>query len=399
MTLEPGRIQAENLGRRFKIAAPGGRSLRATILGYEQAKPREFWALRNVNLDIEPGDTFGIVGRNGSGKSTLLKMLARIFGPTEGRCETGGRISSLLELGAGFQKEFSAIENVYLSAAIYGIPRDEIHREIDDIIGFAELGDFAHQPVKTFSSGMFARLGFSVAMHVRPDVLLLDEVLAVGDEPFVQKCMARIAQFRRDGGTMVLVTHDPGTVERMCGKALYLERGEPVMIGKSTDVIKTYHEHLAAEDTESSGGAQDAHTEQMGVHAEILDANDHPRHRFVEGEPFAVQLILTSVTRVESAHVIISFRDELDREIAGAWSSPVKFAANVATEIRFTLAHAPLRNGQFQIDVRVVESPSERSLVDVRAIESVSLLGQASDCVGPIQLGGEWSSPTSRIPR
>lgn len=245
--IEPGRIRADDLGRHFSIAAQGGRSLKATLLRRERVKPREFWAVRHVNLDIPPGEAFAFVGRNGSGKSTLLKMLARIFGPSEGSCEVGGRLSSLLELGAGFHPEFSAIENIYLSSAIYGIPRDEVRRDIEGILDFAELEEFKDQPVKTFSSGMFARLGFSVAMHVRPDVLLLDEALSVGDEAFVRKCLARIAEFRAAGGTMILVTHDAETVVQVCERALLLERGTPIIVDDAGAVIHEYHTRLANE--------------------------------------------------------------------------------------------------------------------------------------------------------
>ncbi|MBM3886230.1 MAG: ABC transporter ATP-binding protein, partial [Gemmatimonadetes bacterium] len=246
--LERGRIEAVDLGRQFRIMSGSGRSLKATLLRREAPSIHEFWALRHVTLDIEPGEAFGVVGRNGSGKSTFLKMLARIYGPTEGHCAVGGRMSSLIELGAGFHPEFNAIENVFLSGAVYGIPKQELERDLDDIIGFAELDEFAYQPIKTYSSGMFMRLGFSVAMHVRPDVLLLDEVLAVGDERFVQKCLGRIAQFRREGGTMLLVTHDPGTVKRICDRAMLLERGAPIMIDTADEVMSEYHDRLAAQD-------------------------------------------------------------------------------------------------------------------------------------------------------
>ena len=246
--LEPGRIQAVDLGRQFRIATGGGRSLKATLLRRESPSIHEFWALRHVNVEIEPGETFGVVGRNGSGKSTFLKMLARIYGPSEGHCSVGGRMSSLIELGAGFHPEFNAIENVYLAGAVYGIPKRELERDIDEIIGFAELDAFAYQPIKTYSSGMFMRLGFSVAMHVRPDVLLLDEVLAVGDERFIQKCLARIAQFRREGGTMLLVTHDPGTVKRLCRRAMLIEKGSMVMVGSADEVLTESHDRLASQD-------------------------------------------------------------------------------------------------------------------------------------------------------
>src|SRR5438270_12548564 len=184
----------------------------------EPPQPRELWALRDVALHVRPGEAFGIVGQNGSGKSTLLKLIAGIFAPTLGELDVGGRVGSLIEIGAGFHPDFTGVENVYLNAAIYGLKRRYVDEHLDEIIGFAELEDFADVPVKTYSTGMYMRLGFSVAMNVRPDVLLLDEVLAVVDEAFQHKCFGKIWDFKRAGGTMVFVSHDPAAVERLCDR-------------------------------------------------------------------------------------------------------------------------------------------------------------------------------------
>ena len=211
-----GEIHARGLGRLFTIRLSPNRSLKAALLRRELPRTRELWALRDVDLDIAPGQAFGIVGPNGSGKSTLLKLLAGIFAPSTGTLAVGGRVGSLIEIGAGFHPEFTGVENVYLNAAIYGLKREYIDRHLDEIIAFAELESFADVPVRTYSSGMYMRLGFSVAMHIQPDVLLLDEVLAVGDEAFQQKCFGKIGDFKRGGGTIVFVSHDPAAVERLC---------------------------------------------------------------------------------------------------------------------------------------------------------------------------------------
>src|SRR6185436_16254081 len=196
-----GEIRARGLGRVFTIRLSQNRSLKAALLRRELPRSRELWALRDVDLDIAPGQAFGIVGPNGSGKSTLLKLLAGIFAPSTGTLAVGGRVGSLIEIGAGFHPEFTGVENVYLNAAIYGLKRDYIDRHLEEIIAFAELEQFKDVPVRTYSSGMYMRLGFSVAMHIQPDVLLLDEVLAVGDEAFQQKCYGKIGDFKRGGGT------------------------------------------------------------------------------------------------------------------------------------------------------------------------------------------------------
>ncbi len=389
--IEPGRIQAVDLGRQFKIATGGGRSLKATLLGREKHSVHDFWALRHVNVEIEPGETFGVVGRNGSGKSTFLKMLARIYGPSEGHCQVGGRMSSLIELGAGFHPEFNAIENIFLAGAVYGIPKKELKRDVDEIIGFAELDTFAYQPIKTYSSGMFMRLGFSVAMHVRPDVLLLDEVLAVGDERFIQKCLARIAQFRREGGTMLLVTHDPGTVRRLCSRALLLERGTPILLGTADEVINEYHDRLAAAD------APEDHAEPHGFRSKIFKADvtvlngaGKQHNQFVEGEQITVRLRLEALQDVHETVVTIAFNDELGRSLGSRSTVPLVFAAGRTTMLDLRIQDPVFREGLLQIDVLANDHSSGTELLLMEKVESLSIYAGESPSGGPIRIGGEW---------
>ena len=390
--IEPGRIQAVDLGRQFRIATGGGRSLKATLLRRESPSIHEFWALRNVNIEIEPGETFGVVGRNGSGKSTFLKMLARIYGPSEGHCSVGGRMSSLIELGAGFHPEFNAIENVYLAGAVYGIPKRELERSLNEIIGFAELDAFAYQPIKTYSSGMFMRLGFSVAMHVRPDVLLLDEVLAVGDEKFIQKCLGRIAQFRRDGGTMLLVTHDAGTVKRLCQRAMLLEKGKVISIGSSDEVISEYHDRLAEQDNPVDHAEPSVRRRKnFDADVMILNAEGNQHHQFVEGEPFMVRIQLVAKTEAFDTTVGIGLRDELGREIGGRSLPGIAFEVGETKTLELTITDPPLRNGLFQVDLGVHESAAGTELLSLEAVETISIYGQAADSGGPVQLGGDWT--------
>lgn len=389
--IEPGRIQAVDLGRQFRIAAGGGRSLKATLLRRESPSIHEFWALRNVNVEIEPGETFGVVGRNGSGKSTFLKLLARIYGPSEGHCSVGGRMSSLIELGAGFHPEFNAIENVYLAGAVYGIPKRELERSLNEIIGFAELDAFAYQPIKTYSSGMFMRLGFSVAMHVRPDVLLLDEVLAVGDEKFIQKCLGRIAQFRRDGGTMLLVTHDAGTVKRLCQRAMLLEKGKVISIGSSDEVISQYHDRLAEQDNPFDHAEPSVRRpKNFDADVMILNAAGNQHHQFVEGEPFMVRIQLVAKTEAFDTTVGIGLRDELGREIGGRSLRGITFEVGETKTLELNIADPPLRNGLFQVDLGVHDSAAGTDLLSLEAVETISIYGQTADSGGPIQLGGDW---------
>jgi ABC-type polysaccharide/polyol phosphate transport system ATPase subunit len=206
---------------------------------------QKFTALDGVSFDVARGATFGVIGENGSGKSTLLKLLAGITKPTRGSLSVEGRISALIELGAGFHPEISGRENVAINAIMLGLTRKQVEERFEEIVAFAELQDFIDAPVKTYSSGMYMRLGFSVAIHVEPDVLLIDEVLAVGDEAFTRKCLDKIAEFRRRGNTIVIVTHALGLVERMCDDVLWLRHGKVADQGDPKRVIDAYLSYVA----------------------------------------------------------------------------------------------------------------------------------------------------------
>jgi ABC-type polysaccharide/polyol phosphate transport system ATPase subunit len=207
----------------------------------------EFWALRGVSLDIQRGETFGIVGRNGAGKSTLLKVVARVLRPTSGRVVVRGQVSPLLELGAGFHAELTGRENVYLSGTLLGMSRGEISRRFPEIVDFAEIGDFIDAPLRTYSTGMVVRLGFAVATAQQPDILLVDEVLAVGDISFQQKCMARMEQFRRAGSTVIIIAHSPALIEEHCRRAAWLDDGQLRALGASAEVMQQYIDAMAVD--------------------------------------------------------------------------------------------------------------------------------------------------------
>lgn len=201
---------------------------------------KTFWALKDINFQIKQGDSLGILGINGSGKSTLLKLISHIIEPTEGYIRTVGRIASLLEVGAGFHPELTGRENIYLNATVFGMKKSEIEERFDDIIAFSEIADFMDTPLKRYSSGMRVRLGFSVAIHTEPDILILDEVLAVGDAGFREKCMQKIEQKRQEGITLLIVSHSIGHITRMAEKSLWLERGRIHEYGATGDIAPKY---------------------------------------------------------------------------------------------------------------------------------------------------------------
>ncbi len=207
-------------------------------------------ALKGVDLTIKKGSTVGIIGRNGSGKSTLLKLMTGIYTPTSGRIDVHGRVSALLELGAGFHPDFTGRENILINGIILGMSRNEVKARVPDIIEFAELGDFIDEPVRTYSSGMFMRLAFAVATHVDPEVLIIDEILSVGDEHFSRRSNAKMNEFRRSGKTIVLVTHDLGTVQNWCDTAAWIDGGRIRMHGRAEDVVREYRRAVAAAEAE-----------------------------------------------------------------------------------------------------------------------------------------------------
>ena len=247
-------IKVENLSKCYQIYAQPHDRLKQSIyprlqqLVGKQPKQysREFWALKDVSFEVKKGETVGIIGRNGSGKSTLLQMICGTLNPTGGNIQTNGRIAALLELGSGFNPEFTGRENVYMNAAVLGLSREETDARFDDIIAFADIGDFIEQPVKTYSSGMMVRLAFAVIAHVDADILVIDEALAVGDAVFTQKCMRYLRRFMEQG-TVLFVSHDTGSVSNLCQKAAWLDHGVMRMHDIAAEVIKAYAEYCVQE--------------------------------------------------------------------------------------------------------------------------------------------------------
>jgi lipopolysaccharide transport system ATP-binding protein len=250
-------IRVENLSKRYVLShqqeggykalrdviADGAKSLLKPLQGSKKDHPsakEEFWALKDVSFEIQQGDRIGIIGRNGAGKSTLLKILSRIVEPTSGNIRIRGRVASLLEVGTGFHPELTGRENVFLNGAILGMSRAEIQRKFDEIVAFAEVEKFLDTPVKRYSSGMYVRLAFAVAAHLEPEILIVDEVLAVGDNAFQKKCLGKMGEVAREGRTVIFVSHSMEAVTTLCDKAVYLARGQVQTVGKSNEVVTTY---------------------------------------------------------------------------------------------------------------------------------------------------------------
>ncbi|MFE5324205.1 ABC transporter ATP-binding protein [Paenibacillus sp. NPDC056579] len=241
-------IDVNNVSKKFILKKEKNITLKERLIYRGREKAEEFWALDDVSCKIESGRTIGLIGRNGSGKSTLLKLLTRIMYPTSGTIKIQGRVSSLLELGAGFHTDFTGIENIYMNASILGLTRKEIDQKLHSIIEFSELEEFINNPLRSYSSGMYMRLAFSVAINVNPDILLIDEVLSVGDTSFQKKCINKLKELKRQGKTIVIVSHDNHTMEILCDEVIWLNKGKIVKSGDSKIVINEYLDFMAEED-------------------------------------------------------------------------------------------------------------------------------------------------------
>lgn len=233
-------IEVKNMSKDFIVYGDRANTLKEKIIRLNQSKKEVRHVLKNINLDIKKGESVALIGVNGSGKSTLLKLMTRIIYPTSGRIDVNGKLTSLLELGAGFHQDFSGRENIYFNASIFGLSKNEIDKRIDDIIEFSELEEFIDNPVRTYSSGMYMRLAFSVAINVDADILLIDEILAVGDQHFQDKCLNKMLELKKQGKTMVFVSHSENSVRFLCDRAVWLSDGVIRMDGKTEDVLAIY---------------------------------------------------------------------------------------------------------------------------------------------------------------
>ncbi len=237
-------IILENVSVRYRLPSERIGTLKeyAIRLLQRRLKHREFWAIKDLDLNIQQGEVFGIVGDNGAGKSTLLKVISKVLRPTTGRVRIYGKIAPLLELGAGFHPELSGRENVFLNGALLGYSHDEMSQVFDEIVEFSELAEFIDAPIRTYSSGMYARLGFAVATAHQPEILIVDEILSVGDEAFQRKCTDRITGFRENGATVLMVSHNLDLIAGMCNRAAWLDHGKLIHIGNAEEVVAKYRE-------------------------------------------------------------------------------------------------------------------------------------------------------------
>jgi ABC-2 type transport system ATP-binding protein len=282
-------IRVSDVSKKFNIHKDKSLKERIVNAGRSKKHAEEFWALQDISFELEAGKTLGLIGHNGSGKSTLLKIIGGILTPNTGFVERRGRLAALLELGAGFHGDLTGRENVYLNASILGLSRKQTDQYFDEIVEFSGIEQFIDTQVKFYSSGMYVRLAFSVAVHVDPEILLIDEVLAVGDEPFQRKCLDKIRAFQRDGRTIVFVTHGLDVVRALCDRAIMLDKGKIAIDGTPTDVLRAFRDQYSVESLpEDQRG--DKRIEVTDVR--VLDGSGSQRNRFVPGDNVVIEVDL-----------------------------------------------------------------------------------------------------------
>jgi len=319
-------ISVRGLGKRYRLgegARAPYRTFRESLTGAVVAPfrrlrrraaaegPRDVWALKDINFDVQPGEVVGIVGRNGAGKSTLLKALSRIIAPTEGRITLRGRVGSLLEVGTGFHPELTGRENIYLNGAILGMSRREVVRKFDEIVAFAEIERFIDTPVKRYSSGMYMKLAFAVASHLEPEILLVDEVLAVGDAAFQKKCLGRMGEVSKHGRTVLFVSHNMMAIKSLCTRAILVEGGRVVMDG---DVDPVVNQYLSAGTDMARTGIipenaprhRDVQGEAVFRSVRLTDADDNPTTQLYFGQPFRVSFTCDVLKDIADGHFEVS---------------------------------------------------------------------------------------------
>ncbi len=323
-------IRVEHVSKRYRLYTDRRTSLRERFVRMSGSAYEDFWALRDVSFEVERGQTFGVIGHNGSGKSTLLRLMAGVHRPTEGTVKTRGRVGALLELGAGFHPDLTGRENVRLNAAILGIPKKYIAPRMDEIAEFAGVEHFFDSPVKVYSSGMAMRLGFATAVHMNPDILLVDEAISVGDEEFQRKCMDHIYRLRQAGTTVVLVSHALPLVAELCDAALWLEGGKPQLVGRADTVIDAYLQNVNAREVEA---VEEAAAEEPAAwpperthigsgeirirDAEFLTADGHAVDTLLSGEPATVRIHYDAKAAVDDITFGLAFVTDTGTRVAG----------------------------------------------------------------------------------
>ena len=395
-------VRFDGVSKRFTLHRERARSFQELALSLFRRRSgsrEEFWAVRDVGFVVEQGETVGIIGPNGAGKSTVLKLISRIVEPTAGQVEVNGRVGALLELGAGFHPDLTGRENVYLNGSIMGLSRAQVRRRLDEIIAFAELEHFIDVPVKHYSSGMYVRLGFSVAVHTDPEILLVDEVLAVGDAAFQRKCLDRINGLRRQGVTILFVSHSAETVRAICPRVLWIDNGRLVSDGSAESVVARYLTHSWAAEEGSLGpeAGDDRHWgsgEVRIVGVRLLDGCGQEKRLFQVGESLAVKMRYHAERRVERPVFGLGIHRLDGTHISGPNTHFAGLdipAIEGEGDVLYRVDHLPLMEGTYLLSVSAVNQ-TDTVTYDYHDRLYTFRVRQAGrgERYGLVSLSGEW---------
>jgi ABC-type polysaccharide/polyol phosphate transport system ATPase subunit len=405
-------VAVRHVTKKFKLQHEKYSTLRelflSSLLFWRRRQFESLTALDNISFEVPKGQSLGIVGDNGSGKSTLLKLILGITPPTSGEIKVQGKISALLELGAGFHPDLTGRENIYLNGSILGIPKQTIEEKMDEIIDFAELRQFIDTPIRHYSSGMYVRLGFSIAIHTDPEILLVDEVLAVGDSAFQQKCMDKVRQFQADGKTIILVSHDLGMIEKVCDRAILLKRGLIERDDSALNTVKTYYERIIQqrkEFAEKYGETQIIPTQKRGyrqgsgeikiTQVRILDKNNQECYMFKTGDTMNLEINYETDREIdnpifgigiatEEMTILHSTDTQMKRESLGKVTGKGMW--------RVSYPHLNLMPGKYVFGIGIYRNPiSESTAYDYHAcLHSIYISSDELKANGPAYLPETW---------
>ncbi|MCX7680604.1 MAG: ABC transporter ATP-binding protein [Anaerolineae bacterium] len=408
-------IRFDKVSKKFTLHPERARSFQELALNLLQRNhhraPEEFWALRDVSFTVKRGETLGIIGPNGAGKSTLLKLISRIIEPTSGRIEINGRVGALLELGAGFHPDLTGRENVYLNGSILGLTHAQIRRKLDEIVAFAELERFIDVPVKHYSSGMYVRLGFSVAAHTDPEILLIDEVLAVGDQNFQHKCLEHVLEMQRRGVTICFVSHDLASIRRLCSAAIWLGEGVVRAAGNVDDTISAYLRYAAEEEEARMEAPTPVLTEVERI--PVIALESHPleivklslrgvngtEHTvFRVGEVWQASLHYRAYQRIENPVIKLTVHRDDGLHVCTAITSIPSIEGE--GEICYRVERLPLLEGRYLLSAVVYDQTATQSYAQCDGLYKVRQTGRG-ERYGLMSLGGEWiwDGPATALPK
>jgi ABC-type polysaccharide/polyol phosphate transport system ATPase subunit len=397
-------VVVDNVSKRFRLYSERNQSLKAALMRRGRAKYEEFWAVSDVSLEIKQGLTYGLIGENGSGKSTLLKCIAKILRPDRGSVRTTGKLAALLELGSGFHPELSGRENVFLNGSILGLSKRELTRKFDDIVGFAGLEQFIDQPVKNYSSGMYVRLGFSVAINVDPDVLLVDEVLAVGDAAFQRRCQEKFSEFRRAGKTVVVVSHAMETVRTMCDEVAWLEHGRLLSSGRPDEIVDSYVDEGHEDRAEDAGQAESrwGSGEVRLTTVQLIGPDGRPTTRVRTGDPVTIRLHYAAAERIPQPIFGLALES---LEGVYVWAHNTRDARWVPDfidgegSVDLTVGRLMLQPGTFDLTASVVTYDTTSAYDFLRRCLRFDVEhGNPRESGGLVALGGHWGfSPVPAV--